>query len=267
MIIGNNIQQDIVEKIIKEKTGAYLLVGPEGLGKFTLVQRILKESGFPSIDQLIVNLDHPEITINIVRENLQKFLTFKPKDQKKILVINDAHKLNYFAQNAFLKFLEEPLTPALIILISHLPGFLLPTIRSRLSVVRFNLVEPDLILSWLKRKNFDESKIKILLELFPGQPGLILKYLTDEQKFQLVEKIIKARSFVYLFPYLDQLLESFEFDELIGILARVVRKKLINSPNPHLFTSSVKEIFFLWQNKLKLNQKVQLANLLIKLYG
>ncbi len=49
----------------------------------------------------------------------------------RIAVVDEAEAMNLSAENAFLKLLEEPPAKALILLVSHAPGRLLPTIRSR----------------------------------------------------------------------------------------------------------------------------------------
>jgi DNA polymerase III subunit delta' len=49
----------------------------------------------------------------------------------RVVVIDSADEMNISAANAVLKVLEEPPARALLLLVSHNPGYLLPTIRSR----------------------------------------------------------------------------------------------------------------------------------------
>ena len=49
----------------------------------------------------------------------------------RIVIVDAADEMNRNAANAILKLLEEPPARALVILVSHNPGRLLPTIRSR----------------------------------------------------------------------------------------------------------------------------------------
>src|SRR3546814_4565127 len=49
----------------------------------------------------------------------------------RVVVVDCADEMNQSAANAFLKILEEPPPRALLLLVSHAPGGLLPTIRSR----------------------------------------------------------------------------------------------------------------------------------------
>ena len=55
----------------------------------------------------------------------------RPKGGWRIVVVDAADELNRNAANALLKVLEEPPRQALLLLVAHAPGRLLPTIRSR----------------------------------------------------------------------------------------------------------------------------------------
>ncbi|MCZ3268403.1 hypothetical protein NYZ59_19135, partial [Acinetobacter baumannii] len=58
---------------------------------------------------------------------------------RRVIVIDAADELERpGASNALLKSLEEPPSGTIFLLISHAPGRLLPTIRSRCRVLRFN---------------------------------------------------------------------------------------------------------------------------------
>ena len=72
-----------------------------------------------------------EIVVDDVRE-LGGFMHLKPAAGGwRVVVIDSIDELNRNAANALLKVLEEPPAQALMLLVSHAPGRLLPTIRSR----------------------------------------------------------------------------------------------------------------------------------------
>ena len=72
-----------------------------------------------------------EITVNEVRA-VGSFLSKTPAEGGwRVVVIDSADEMNANAANAVLKVLEEPPKRALLLLVSHNPGRLLPTIRSR----------------------------------------------------------------------------------------------------------------------------------------
>ena len=76
-------------------------------------------------------------------ESLSRWLESPPTFNKRVGVIDRADTLNRNAANAFLKFLEEPPSHAVIILIAPSPQSVLPTIASRSTIVRFGTVASD----------------------------------------------------------------------------------------------------------------------------
>jgi len=63
----------------------------------------------------------------------------------RIVVVDAADEMNVNAANAVLKVLEEPPKNALLLLISHNPGRLLPTIRSRCRTLSLRPLSGDLV--------------------------------------------------------------------------------------------------------------------------
>ncbi len=62
---------------------------------------------------------------------------------RRVVIIDDADEMNVNAANALLKMLEEPPARATLILLSHQPSALLPTIRSRCRVLRLGTLASD----------------------------------------------------------------------------------------------------------------------------
>jgi DNA polymerase III subunit delta' len=76
-----------------------------------------------------------EIVVDDVRA-VVSFLRLTPAEGGwRIVIVDGADEMNRNAANALLKILEEPPARALLILVSHAPGRLLPTIRSRCRTV------------------------------------------------------------------------------------------------------------------------------------
>ena len=137
---------------------AWLIVGPDGIGKATLAyrfaRRLLTTEGAPNdpanpsfrrvaqathADLLTIERgfdekrkrQRTEIVIENARD-ISSFLRLTPAEGGwRVVVIDGADHLNRNAANAVLKVLEEPPARAILLLTCAAPGRLLPTIRSR----------------------------------------------------------------------------------------------------------------------------------------
>lgn len=155
---------------------AWLFQGGRGIGKavaaFTFARRLAApEAMYPSADFPQFDPDHPivrqmalgtypglvhvtrgeaargggyrsQITVDEVRILNRFFHSTASGTGWRIAIVDAAEDLNRNAANAILKLLEEPPERALFILVTHAPGRLLPTIRSRCRAVRFPSLKP-----------------------------------------------------------------------------------------------------------------------------
>jgi DNA polymerase III subunit delta' len=142
---------------------AWLFVGPKGVGKATLAYRFARAilgaqrtnpqslSSAPDdpTNRKITAGSHPDlrtatrfdvedfkvkrdVSVASIRD-ITQFFSMKADGQNgaRVAIIDSADDMNPSAANALLKTLEEPPAGGTLILISHAPGRLLPTIRSR----------------------------------------------------------------------------------------------------------------------------------------
>ncbi|MBX3455858.1 DNA polymerase III subunit delta' [Ferrovibrio sp.] len=72
-----------------------------------------------------------EIVVADVRGLIERFGMTAAEGGYRVCVVDAADEMNTNAANALLKILEEPPPNAVLLLVSHAPGTLLPTIRSR----------------------------------------------------------------------------------------------------------------------------------------
>lgn len=108
---------------------------------FACLQRLEREDRKGESGALARN-----ITVDQVR-GLARLLSNAPSmGTRRVVLIDSADDLEAGAANALLKMLEEPPSGVTFLLISHAPGRLLPTIRSRCRVLRFApLGEADML--------------------------------------------------------------------------------------------------------------------------
>ncbi len=153
---------------------AWLIGGQEGIGKATLAYRFARwllagektadlavEASSPVFKRVAADTHadlltierrfdekrkkmQSEIVIDTVHE-VGKFLRLTAGEGGwRVVVVDGAEDLNRNAANALLKLLEEPPKQAILLLVSHAPGRLLPTIRSRCRTLNLSpLAEAD----------------------------------------------------------------------------------------------------------------------------
>lgn len=196
---------------------AWLFCGPEGIGKASFAriaaQRMLAQSADPDglapgfsvppgnrtrtlieagshpdyreLMRLPKDSDKPEgelarsITIAQVRGLLPMFATKPSMSPRRVVLIDAVDDLERpGASNALLKNLEEPPAGTIFILISHAPGRLLPTIRSRCRRLRFDpLGEAEMrrVLR-VQLPEAPDKELDTLIAIAGGSPGRAMRY-------------------------------------------------------------------------------------------
>ncbi|WP_062220270.1 DNA polymerase III subunit delta' [Aureimonas sp. D3] len=89
-----------------------------------------------------------QITVDEIRR-LNHFFRSTAADSWRIALVDPADDMNRNAANALLKILEEPPERSIFLIINHVPGRLLPTIRSRARTLRFSPLSEDAVLRGL----------------------------------------------------------------------------------------------------------------------
>lgn len=132
-----------------------------------------------------------EITIDEVRGAIE-FLHMTPGESDwRVLVVDAADELNRNAANALLKILEEPRPRTVILLISHAPGRLLPTIRSRCRKLALEPLPPATIVAEMKRHGVDlgSGELALCTSLAEGSLGRALEFGSDSGGLDLFQFI------------------------------------------------------------------------------
>ncbi|MCE7974513.1 MAG: hypothetical protein DYG92_09385 [Leptolyngbya sp. PLA1] len=98
-----------------------------------------------------------------------------PSLASKVFIVDEAELLAGPAQNAVLKFLEEPPERTVVILVTSSEEALLPTIRSRCQRVPFLPLTPTDLSAWLKRAGISlhAAERDWLIAFAQGAPGVI----------------------------------------------------------------------------------------------
>lgn len=103
-------------------------------------------------------------------------------DGWRVVIIDSADDMNKNAANALLKILEEPPAKTVLLLISHNPGLLLPTIRSRCARLPLRVLNGGEVGSLLRRyrPQLNEATIAKLVEMSGGSIGKAILYADED---------------------------------------------------------------------------------------
>jgi DNA polymerase-3 subunit delta' len=167
---------------------AYLFSGIEGIGKYSTAVCLAKalNCGLREADfcdectscRKIEKRLHPDVFLvepdeNVLRieqvRDLQKKIIFKPMEgRRKVVIIDQAEKLNLHAANCLLKTLEEPPDDTVIILVAHTAVTLLPTIVSRCQRIRFAPLSTAAIMEHLAARGAEPEETRLAAALSQG---------------------------------------------------------------------------------------------------
>ena len=151
---------------------AFLFYGAEGIGKRTTALVFAKAlnceaGGADACDactscRKIDSGNHPDILIirpegQFIKvadiKELQERMRFRPLEgARRVVIIDDAERMNITSANSLLKTLEEPSPTNVFILVSSRPHLLPLTILSRCHRLRFNPVQRDVIAAFLEKE-------------------------------------------------------------------------------------------------------------------
>jgi DNA polymerase-3 subunit delta' len=110
---------------------------------------------------------------------LERVLSVSPAlSSRRAIVIDSADDMERGAANALLKSLEEPPAGTVFFLVSHMPGRLLPTIRSRCRTLRFGPLSDEQMRVVLRRElsAAPPDEIEALVKAGEGAPGQALRF-------------------------------------------------------------------------------------------
>ncbi|NHO31021.1 DNA polymerase III subunit delta' [Acetobacter fallax] len=183
---------------------AWLLTGPEGIGKAPLAFRMARfllnaeDATSPVARQVTVG-SHPDLLAigrsfdekrqkfrnEIVADEIRPINAFMHRTAAeggwRVVIIDTAESMNRNAANALLKVLEEPPSRAILILTCATPGMLLPTIRSRVRSLPVGpLSEADVraVLSRVASETSPDELTRVV-PLSQGSPGRAMALLAD----------------------------------------------------------------------------------------
>ncbi len=187
----------------------WLIAGPRGIGKATLAFRfarfVLADEGSRTPKSLAIDANSPLfkriasgghadlatlepgfdterkrrrdlILVDEVRAATRLLSLTAAEGRWRVIVVDAAEQMNAPAANALLKLLEEPPRRALLLLVSHAPGRLPATVRSRLCKLVLHPLPRAAVAGLVRRHRpeLDDAAVEALAALAEGSPGRAL---------------------------------------------------------------------------------------------
>jgi DNA polymerase-3 subunit delta' len=186
---------------------AWLLTGPEGLGKASFAYRAARRllgarpddafgplgaSPADAVSRMIAAQSHPDLLVleraggDVARKvipvdearRLPEFFAKAPAlGPYRVAIIDAVDDFNASGANAVLKTLEEPSGRGVLFLISHAPGRLLPTIRSRCRTLAFRPWPDEAVAAFLKARSDIGGDADRIAAMAGGSPGRAMSLL------------------------------------------------------------------------------------------
>lgn len=187
---------------------AYLVTGEKGMGKKELAKLVALEvfcrnkqnghaCGVCPDCKKVLSKNHPDllyvthekpglISVDEIRAQVSDAVEIRPYEGgKKIIVIDEARKMNPQAQNALLKTLEEPPEYVILLLLCDDDRALLDTIRSRCVKMKPELIPTEEVKQFLLAREtedgpIDEDTAEMASSFARGNPGRALELAKGE---------------------------------------------------------------------------------------
>jgi DNA polymerase-3 subunit delta' len=187
----------------------WLVAGPRGVGKLNLAlvmadsllrgdvgeppqlsaaeaavamaARRMPADHHPDLQLVFPEEDKRTISVEQIREAGRRLGLKSLAGNAKVVVIEPAEAMTASAGNALLKTLEEPTADTYLWLVSHQPGGLSPTIRSRCQTLLVRPPSTEQALEWLRgHARLGRAELDRLLALTGGSPLQLLDAIERE---------------------------------------------------------------------------------------
>lgn len=182
-ILGNNSVKEYLSRTIQRNTfgQSLLFAGPDGVGKSLFAQAVACHMLQGSDKHPDLHIYRPEgkigmHSIEAMRRFSEEVYLAPYQSDRKIFIIQDAHRMLPTSANALLKTFEEPAENAVVILISSAPASLLPTVLSRCRVIYFQPLAQDAIANYLgQRCGLGPEQASLIASKAKGSLGQALR--------------------------------------------------------------------------------------------
>lgn len=202
------------------------------------------------------------IKIDEVR-TINEFMSKTSYDNNwRIVLIDSIDDMNINSANALLKILEEPPAKSMLILISHNPDKLLPTIKSRCSRLNLKPLAENDVATLLRRYNtkLSEVEVKKIAAMSDGSIGKALVY-ADNNFLQCYDNLSRIAFSGTNFKIAD-VLDFADFaaaeEENYELAKDVVLRFLVENAKGG---EKVEALLEIWQDSIKMFEEIARINM------
>jgi len=212
---GQDLARDVLVRALSSGRvpHAYLFAGPVGVGKRTTALALAIALTCPERPGLGCGVCetcrrveeglHPDVVTFapdgpwLLVEQAQTIVSLArsgPHEARaRVIVLEDAERMNPHAANALLKTLEEPAPRTHLVLLTTSPERVLPTILSRSQRLRFKKLGHDVLLALARARGIPDHQSAVAATLADGSAASLFGFLEGEQQAALEEAVRRLR--------------------------------------------------------------------------
>lgn len=213
---------------------------------------------------------------NVIKvEDVRSVVSFLTKksfnDNWRVVIVDSTDDLNSSSANALLKVLEEPPAKSILLLISHNPGRLLPTIRSRCAKLTLKGLKDEEVATLLRRyvPELAEKDVKKLAHLAGGSIGRAIRYAENDAlgMYERIQKICyagtKCDGTLMMELAGEVAADEDAWDLFAELICRFARETLPDSSHPREFYTAYEDTLKILDETIRLNMDKKQAVLQI----
>ncbi len=302
-IIGHKKQLELIEHDIKSNrlAHAYLFTGPSSIGKFSIARMFvnilqcpnnlcrqcptclqLQKGSHPDTITLKTEEGSESIKIEQIRDIIAK-LNMTKQSKFKIILIKKAERFTPEAANCLLKTLEEPPPHTLIIMTTDNVRELLPTIISRVRLIKFSAYSNRFLKDKMSKLFPETGKETIdqVCSLALGKSGKAIKLLKNADllasyrtMYTMLCEFLEPGPLYKKFRLVEEVLaENNKVTEFLDVFTHLVRSRLHQGIENKKLTTSERQHFLSLLSliedtrqllKRNINARLALENLALK---
>lgn len=268
-IIGHKKQLEMIEHDIESDSlaHAYLFSGPSSIGKFAIAKMFVNilqcnnnlcnecptckqlQAGSHA-DTIMIKDEGGSIKIEQIRDVIAR-LQMTNQANYKVLLIDGAQRLTPEAANCLLKTLEEPPKNTIIIMTTSNVREILPTIISRIRLIKFSSYSQN----FLKEKlgpvypDADEETLEQVCSLSMGKSGKAIKLLEDSDllasyrtMYNMLCEFLEDKPLHAKFKLVEEIIaDDRDTKEFLDVFTHLVRSRLHKGLEAQILTDEKRD--------------------------